>query len=323
MLPYFKRTEIVLDGRRAIGVRHCAHGQLGTATRVDARREIIVCAGAINTPRLLQLSGIGPADLLARIGVGVRHVLPGVGGNLSDHISVRFVAKVAGINTINELARAPRLWGQIARWLLGWPNMLALSPSLVHWFWGSREGLDRPDLQGVFAPASYRQGYVGMLDSYPGMTCGVWQHRPHSVGHVRARSRDVFQAPEIQPNYLADERDRQALIGGMRVARRLLATPELERFNPLETLPGPDVQTDDELLDYARNYAVSSYHVNGTAKMGPAADASAVVDPQLRVHGIAGLRVADSSVMPLIPSGNTCAATMMIAEKAGDLILSA
>lgn len=314
-------TAIELEVTRAVGVWHAARGQLGTRTQVRARREVVVSAGAVNTPRLLQVSGIGAPELLTRLGVAVRHALPGVGENLSDHFSVRLVARVDGIATINELARAPRLWGQAARWLAGRPNMLALSASLVHWFWRSREGLHRPDLQGVFAPASFRQGYVGMLDQYPGMTCGVWQHRPHSVGHVRARSTDVFETPEIQPHYLEDERDRRVLLGGLRLARRLLSTPELGRFRPAETLPGTDVQSDDELLDFARRYGVSAYHVNGTARMGPASDPMAVVDAELRVHGLQGLRVVDASVMPAIPSGNTCAATMMIAEKAADAML--
>ena len=153
---------------------------------------------------------------------------------------------------MNELSRGGRLGAQIARWMLGRPNILALSPSLVHWFWKSREGLNAPDLQGVFTPASYREGYIGMLDDYPGMTCGVWQHRPESVGYVHARSSNPFQDPIVQPNYLEDPRDQQVLLGGMRVARRLMQTPELAKFFDTETLPGKGVTTDDELLDYAR-----------------------------------------------------------------------
>ena len=227
---------------------------------------------------------------------------------------------VKNVTTINELSRMPRLVGQVARWVLGKPSILALSPSLVHWFWQSRPGLDRPDLQGVFTPASYREGYVGMLDTYPGMTCGVWPHRPHSRGSVQARSTDIFADPLVQPNYLSDERDLEMLLGGMRLARQLLQTPELASISTTESLPGPQVQSDDEMLDFARRYGVSSYHVNGTARMGPAGDRDAVVDPELRVHGLQGLRIVDASVMPTIPSANTCAATMMIAEKAADMI---
>lgn len=315
-----RATAIVFDGKRAVGVRYARGTALGTLRQVAARREVIVCCGALNTPRLLQLSGVGPAALLRELGIPVRCDLPGVGANLSDHFSVRIVRGVKDITTINELSRMPRLAGQVARWMLGKPSILALSPSLVHWFWQSRPGLDRPDLQGVFTPASYREGYVGMLDTYPGMTCGVWPHRPYSRGSVRARSADVFADPLVQPNYLSDERDSAMLLGGMRLARQLLQTPELASVATAESLPGPQVQSDDEMLDFARRYGVSSYHVNGTARMGPASDPDAVVDAELRVHGLQGLRIVDASVMPAIPSANTCAATMMIAEKAADMI---
>ena len=311
---------IVFDGKRASGVRYTRGTALGTVRQVAARREVIVCCGALNTPKLLQLSGVGPAALLRDLGIPVVHDLPGVGANLSDHFSVRIVMGVKNVTTINELSRMPRLVGQVARWMLGKPSILALSPSLVHWFWQSRPGLDRPDLQGVFTPASYREGYVGMLDTYPGMTCGVWPHRPHSRGTVQARSTDVFADPLVQPNYLSDERDLKMLLGGMRLARQLLQTPELASISTAESLPGPQVQSDDEMLDFARRYGVSSYHVNGTARMGPAGDRDAVVDSELRVHGLQGLRIVDASVMPAIPSANTCAATMMIAEKAADMI---
>ncbi len=152
------------------------------------------------------------------------------------------------------------------------------------------------------------------------MTCGVWQHRPHSRGSVRLRSADPFEAPEIQPNYLAEEDDRRVLVAGMRLARQLLGTRALAPYLEAETLPGPAVQSDAELLDFARRYGVSSYHPVGSAQMGPADDPGAVVDASLRVHGVPGLRVVDASVMPEMPSCNTCAPTMMIAEKAADLI---
>lgn len=314
-------TQIVFDGLRATGVRYLRGAKGGAAHIVQARREVIVCGGAVNTPKLLQLSGIGPAALLARLGVPVLRDMPGVGNHLKDHFSIRVVARVKGITTINELARAPRLWGQIARWLLKKPSVLALSPSLVHFFWQSRQGLSRPDLQGVFSPASYREGYVGMLDKYPGMTCGVWQHRPESTGYVHAQSRDPFEAPIVQPNYLDHENDQRVLLDGMRLARQLLKTRALSQYSDGESMPGVQVARDDELMDYIRRYAVSSYHLNGTARMGPASDPDSVVDAQLRVHGLQGLRVVDASVMPDIVSANTCAATMMIAEKAAEMIL--
>jgi choline dehydrogenase len=314
-------TQVVFEGKRAAAVRYRpGGGNQGAEKTVRARREVILCGGAMNTPKLLQLSGVGPAPLLRSLGVSLVHELPGVGENLRDHYSVRMVARVRGSDTINELARGIRLAGQIARWLLGRPNILALSPSLVHWFWKSRPELSTPDLQGVFSPASYREGYVGLLDNYPGMTCGVWQHRPRSVGYVRARSADPAEAPIVQPNYLQDPYDQGVLLSGLRIARGLLQTPELAQFFEAETLPRNGVTSDDELLDYARRLGVSCYHVMGTARMGPATDRSAVVDDALRVHAMEGLRVVDASIMPNMPSANTCASTMMIAEKAADMI---
>ena len=179
-----------------------------------------------------------------------------------------------------SMARGMGLAGQIMRWAMGKPSILALSPSLVHWFWKSDDSMDQPDLQGVFSPASYKQGFVGMLDDYPGMTCGVWQHRPESVGYVRARSADPFEDPVIQPNYLSDPMDRGVLVAGMKLARRLLHTPELSHYFDGDMLPGPDVQRDDEFLSYARQYGSTAYHLIGTARMGPVTDPTAVVDDQ-------------------------------------------
>jgi choline dehydrogenase len=313
-------TQVILEGKRATGVAYVKGRVAGTRHHVHARREVILCCGAINTPKLLQVSGIGPAPLLQSLGIPVLHHLAGVGEHLSDHYSVRLVARVRNIDTMNELATGLGLAGQIARWLLGKPSILALSPSLVHFFWKSRKELTAPDLQGVFAPASYKEGYVGMLDNFPGITAGVWQHRPQSLGYVRAVSADPFADPVIQPNYLQHVEDQQVLVDGIRLARKLLQTPELAHYVEGETLPGPGKSTDDDLLEFAHRYGVSSYHLNGTAHMGPASDPLAVVDDQLRVHGLEGLRIADSSVIPKMPSANICAATMMIAEKAADMI---
>ena len=204
---------------------------------------------------------------------------------------------------------------------MGKPSILAVSPSLVHWFWKSEDTMRQPDLQGVFSPASYKQGFVGLLDDYPGMTAGVWQHRPESIGYVRARSTDPFQDPIIQPNYLKDPMDRRVLLNGMKLARKLLHTHGAGAvFRLAMSCPGPMCTTDDEWLDYARQYGSTAYHLIGTARMGPATDRTSVVDDQLRVHGLQGLRVVDASVMPSMPSANTYSSTMMIAEKASDMI---
>ncbi len=287
---------------------------------VRARREVILSCGTVNTAKLLQMSGVGPTALLRSIGVDVVHDLAGVGENFRDHYGVRLVARAKDVRTINELAAGVGLAGQIGRWALGRPSILAVSPSLVHWFWKSDERMESADLQGVFTPASYKDGYIGRLDDFPGMTAGVWPHRPESVGHVRARSADPFQDPLIQPNYLKDPMDQRALVGGIKLGRRLLSTPELARYLAGEHLPGPQVVSDDELLDFARRYGSTSYHLVGTARMGPSTDPTAVVDDQLRVHGLQTLRVVDASIMPTMVSANTYASTMMIAEKASDLI---
>lgn len=317
---YAQATRVLFDGTRAVGVAYCHPAHPARVRAVRANREVIVACGAINTPKLLQLSGLGPAELLREHGIPVVRDLPGVGENLSDHYSVRIVARVKNSQTMNELVKGLNLAGQISRWLFKRPSIMALSPSLLHYFWKSRPELTAPDLQGVFTPASYKEGYVGVLDDFPGMTAGVWQHRPDSRGQVRIRSADPLQDPVILANYLADARDQQTLVRGIRLARRLLQSQALAPYFDSEALPGPLCESDSELLDFARRFGVSSYHVNGTARMGPADDKYAVVDAQLRVHGVQNLRVIDSSVMPSMPSANICAATMMIGNKAADLI---
>jgi choline dehydrogenase len=315
-----RAAAVLFEGRRAVGVRYL-HERGGPAREVRARREVILSAGTVNTARLLQVSGVGPAGLLNRLGVPVVHELEGVGENFRDHYATRFVVRAKpGVETLNELARGWRLGGQIARWGLRRPNILAVAPSHVHVFWKSDEALDAPDLQCVFTPGSYKEGKAYILDDYPGMSAGAWQHRPESTGWVRARSADVFDDPEIQPNYLSDPMDRRVHIGGMRLVRRMLSTPELAPFVEREMLPGPRVQSDDELLDFARRNGTTTFHLIGTARMGPATDPTSVVDDRLLVHGIEGLRVADAAVMPSMPSANTYATTLMIAEKAADLI---
>ncbi|SSW73225.1 Alcohol dehydrogenase [acceptor] [Achromobacter veterisilvae] len=317
---YAQATRILFEGAKAVGVAYCHPAHPSQVRAVRARREVIVSCGAINTPKLLQLSGLGPADLLRQHNIEVVRDLPGVGENLSDHYSVRVVARVKNSQTMNQLVKGLNLAGQISRWLMKRPSIMALSPSLLHYFWKSTPELTAPDLQGVFTPASYKEGYVGMLDDFPGMTAGVWQHRPESRGQVRIGSADPLQDPVILANYLENEGDQRTLVRGIRLARQLLRSQALSPYFDSEVLPGPLCESDSELLDFARRYGVSSYHVNGTARMGQAGDKYAVVDPQLRVHGIQNLRVIDSSVMPAMPSANICAATMMIGNKAADLI---
>ncbi len=314
-----RAAAILFDGTRAKGVRYVDDRDRTTQRQVFARKEVIVSCGTANTAKLLQMSGVGPSNLLARLGVPVVADLP-VGENFRDHYSTRIVARVKNIKTINEMSKGVGLAAQMARWALGKPSIMAVAPSIVHWFWKTEDTMLQPDLQGVFSPASYKQGFVGLLDDYPGMTCGVWQHRPESIGYVRARSVDPFEDPIIQPNYLKDSFDQSVLVKGMHLARKLLHTQALAPYFDGDQLPGPDVRTDDEWLSYARQYGSTAYHLIGTARMGPAGDRTSVVDDQLRVHGLQGLRVVDASIMPSMPSANTYSATMMIAEKASDMI---
>lgn len=313
-------TSIILDGAVARGVRYvCERG--GRETSVLAQREVVVCSGTVNTARLLQISGVGPGDLLGELGVPVVRELPGVGRNLMDHYSARIVMRARPeVVTLNELARGPRLVWQVLRWLVRRPNILAQCPSQVFLFCKSDPALDFPDLQCVFTPGSYEQGKHYVLDSYPGVTAGAWQHRPLSRGHVRAVSRDPFVDPIVQPNYLDHPTDRQVMVAGMQMIRKLLHSPELAKYLQEETVPGPRVRTDGDMLDFVRTNGSTAYHLVGTARMGRADDRFAVVDSELKVHGIGNLRIADASVMPMIPSANTYAASMMIGEKASDLI---
>jgi choline dehydrogenase-like flavoprotein len=322
VLTHAHTTNLILEGRRAVGVRYLQGGRGGTASEVRARREVILAAGTYNSPQLLQLSGIGPAALLASLGIPVQHGLPGIGENLRDHYAPRFVARVKNIDTINERVRGLRLAAEVAKWLFTRKGVLSLSPTHVYCFWRSEPTVANSDLQLTFTPASYKEGVQSELEREPGMTVASWQQRPESRGYARLRSADPFEAPIIQPNYLALESDRRVLLAGMRLARRLLKSRPLAPYYEREDFPGPEVESDDELLGAAKQRGTTTFHPSGTCRMGPASDPMAVVDDQLRVHGLEGLRVIDASIMPTMLSANLNAATMMIAEKASDMLLT-
>ncbi len=253
--------------------------------------------------------------------MAVKHALPGVGRNFRDHYAVRVSALVKGAGSLNERSRGLRLVGEVFRYALTRKGLLASSPSHAGGYFRTRPGLETPDMQLYFAPASYGAGRYGttVLDTVPGMTLGASQLRPESTGHVKALSADPAAKPEIQPNYLAVQADRDALLAAMKYLRRLLATPPLSNYVVEENFPGPAVQTDEQWMAHARATGSTTYHPVGTAKLGT--DPMAVVDPlSMKVIGLEGLRVADASCMPRMVSGNTYAATNMIAEKAADLI---
>ena len=316
-------TSLNYSGNRISGVTFRYRSGAGASQPVPltARIETIVCGGAINSPQLLQLSGIGNPEHLRSIGVDVRVALPGVGYNLHDHYVARVVRKVVGRETVNELSRGPKLAWQVARWAVRGDGILTYSAGNGIAFVRSRPGLTRPDVQISFAPASYPNGQIGKLDTTPGMTCGAWQCRPLSRGSVLARSKDAGEAPAIKPNYLDHELDRATIVAGLKLCRQIVNAPVFQAYGGDELHPGRVVQSDDEWLDYARRNGSTVYHPVGSCKMGT--DRLAVVDPELRVHGIAGLRVVDASVFPSMTSSNTNAPTIMIAEKAADLILAA
>ena len=313
---------IRFEGRRATGVRYRKGGPNGVSVEIRARREVILSAGAINTPRLMQISGLGDPEHLRDLGVDTVHALQGIGANLTDHYQIRLAARLHNIRTINERSTGLALGWEIAKWLFGGESILNMGPVPMRAFMRTDSALDVPDLQMSFTPASYREGTAGLLDNYPGMTCGGYKQRPESRGYVRATATDLSVQPEIQPNYLAVESDRMAMIALFRKARAILHAEAFRAYFASEEFPGTSVQTDDEILDFARQFGGTAFHHCGTARMGPATDPDAVVDSRLRVHGIDRLRVVDASVMPSIISGNTNAPTIMIAEKAADMILA-
>ncbi len=284
-------------------------------------REVILSAGAVGSPHILQLSGVGDPEHLGKIGVDVVHALPGVGKNMQDHYTARTSYTVVGAQTANERSRGLPLAGEVLRWLITGKGMLTYSPSIVAASVKVLEESATPDVQVTFAPGSFKGGQIGELDETPGLSAGAWQMRPLSRGYVLAKSNRPGDMPAINPRYLSEESDRRAIIGGLRMARRLFAAPALKQFVREETLPGAQLQTDDELLDYARRNGSTCYHASCTCMMGD--HAMTVVDDALRVHGIDGLRVIDASVMPAVTSTNTNAPTIMIAEKGAAIIKGA
>jgi choline dehydrogenase len=306
---------IQFDGTRAIGVEYERGGKV---ERASAAREVILAAGAIGSPHILQLSGVGDPEHLGRIGIPVHHALAGVGRNMQDHYIARISYPVSGIATVNERSRGIPLAAEILRYLVTGKGMLTYSASLAAASVKVLEESATPDVQCSIAPGSFKEGQIGQLDDFPGITAGAWQMRPLSRGYVEAKSADPREAPAINPRYLSEQTDRRAIVGGLRFARRLFAAPALAKYCGAEILPGAQVETDDELLDYARRNGSTVYHATCTCKMG--GDQLAVVDDELRVHGLERLRVIDASVMPAVTSTNTNAPTIMIAERGADLI---
>ncbi|WP_447921208.1 GMC family oxidoreductase [Achromobacter aegrifaciens] len=309
-------TRLVFEGKRCVGVAYRKNGQEHI---VRARRETLLCMGAVQSPQLLELSGVGNPALLQSFGITPVLALPQVGENYIDHFATRMNWRVKGTVTLNEMSRGWRLAQQVARYYARHKGILTLGTGLAHGFVKSAPELPAPDVQYFFVHASYANAAERILDRQPGMTIGVAQLRPESVGSIHIKSADPQAGPAIRPNFLSAQVDRDSLVGGMQAARRIVGQPALQRYVASEISPGASVDSYDEWLDFARRNGQTIYHPIGTCRMG--SDAAAVTDVRLRVNGLSGLRVVDASVMPKMVSGNTQAAVMMVAERGAEMIL--
>jgi choline dehydrogenase-like flavoprotein len=308
---------VLFDGRRAVGVEFEQHGEVKT---VRAKAEVIISAGAIGSPHLLQLSGIGSADLLAGHAITIRADMPSVGSNLQDHLQLRCSYRLQGATTLNTLAHS--LWGKAKiglEYALKRSGPMAMAPSQLGAFAKSRAGLASADLEYHVQPLSL-DAFGEPLHDFPGITASVCNLRPESRGIVELTSPDPKAMPRIAPNYLSTPGDRQVAVDAIRLTRKIMAAPALQRYAPVEMAPGADVFETTELMMAAGDIGTTIFHPSGTVAMG--AEGEAPLDEQLRLRGFEGLRVVDASVMPKITSGNTNAPTIMIAEKAADMILS-
>jgi choline dehydrogenase len=317
--PNAQATRIVFENGRATGLTYVSGPEERTVT---ARAEIIICSGVFNSPQLLQLSGIGPGELLQDMGIPVVRDLPAVGNHLQDHFYVRLAFRCTRPITMNELANSSvRKAVALTQYLLFHSGPLAANGVTAGAFARSDPRLERPDLQFNFTPWSYasRDARGAVAHPFPGFSLSAVHLRPDARGSVRIKSPDPLQPPAIRFNFLETKSDLQALTMGMRLARKFTQQPALAPYVAEELLPGSRVNTDSEFEDNIRMNANSNLHPVGTCRMGP--DGDSVVDSRLRVHGVGGLRVVDAAIMPTVPAGNTNAPTIMIAEKAADMIL--
>jgi choline dehydrogenase len=306
---------IALDGKRASGVRYSVGGE---KRFIKARREVLLSAGSIGSPQILELSGIGQGEVLRKAGVEVRHELKGVGENLQDHYQVRSVYEVTLPYSLNAVWHSPLLQLKTGlQYAFSRRGILATGASPVGAFVKSSPELDEPDIQFHFIPFSADAPGKG-LHKFPGVSSTICVLRPDSRGHLHIASSDPKASPAIVANYLAAESDRRITLAGLKLARRVSEQPSFKPLVRYEVFPGPDCKSDEDFMRFARERGTTVFHPVGTCKMG--SDAAAVVDSRLRVHGIGGLRVVDASVMPNLVSGNTNAPTIMIAEKASDMI---
>lgn len=315
-------TRLVVE-RQADGALRCTGVKVWTGdelAHLTATEEVIVCAGAVNSPQLLQLSGIGPAEVLHQAGIPVTLDLPGVGANLQDHLQIRSVYKVRDALTLNTLAASP--WGKLRigmEYLLRRTGPMSMAPSQLGAFTRSRPELEHPNLQYHVQPLSL-DAFGEPLHSFPAFTASVCNLNPTSRGTVHIKSPNFEDAPAIAPNYLSTAQDQQVAADSLRVTRRIVSQPALAQYAPEEWKPGTQYQSDEELIRLAGDIATTIFHPVGTTKMGRDDDPMAVLDSRLRVRGVQALRVVDAGAMPTITSGNTNSPTLMLAEKAAGWI---
>ncbi|MET3379987.1 GMC family oxidoreductase [Variovorax paradoxus] len=306
------------------GTRRCTGAEVWNGsemTTADATREVILSAGAIGSPQILQLSGIGPADLLRQHGIDVVLDAPGVGANLQDHLQIRAVYKIEGAPTLNVMASSMVGKAKIGlEYLLKRSGPMSMAPSQLGAFTRSSPDREWPNLQYHVQPLSL-DAFGDPLHSFPAFTASVCNLNPTSRGSVRIKSKRFEDAPAIAPNYLSTDEDRKVAADSLRVTRRIAEQPALAKYKPQEWKPGVQYQTDEDLARLAGDIATTIFHPVGTTKMGAGSDPMAVLDSQLRVRGIQGLRVVDAGAMPTITSGNTNSPTLMMAEKAAGWIL--
>jgi choline dehydrogenase len=308
---------VVLEGKRCTGIVYQRNGRMVTA---NAAREVVLCSGAVASPQLLELSGIGNPDILKSHGIEVHHALPAVGENFRDHLNARIIWRVKDkAVSYNHRAQGLGALGQGLRYVFTRGGFISLPSAPMLAFLRTRQDLETPDVQMHIVPYSIKDPKTRKLQDFPSMTMSCYQLRPESLGSIHIRSARPEDQPSIRFNFLADPIDQAAMTEGFKIVRKIVESPPMDALRGEEFSPGKQVSSDDEILDWIRQNAQTAYHPIGTCRMGPASQRT-VVDDRLRVHGITGLRIADASIFPTMPSGNTNAPAIMVGEKAADIL---